>query len=165
MYTVREDIGEPYSYKYSHRHESQVAKEKAKQLEQGRARLDAFVAANPELGLISREELDGHYGYAVVSWAANERLKQRVLDECPRWEEMAEDERTKGYSLTREYVLREAGVVNLGISRTPAFPSQEADVLRTVAYTRLSHRLEPVLKQRVDAHNQAIEARSRGRER
>lgn len=177
MYAIREEFRGPSSY--SHRHEDWVKKENAKLAKEGRAQLAAFVAANPDLGLISREELDSHDGSAIISWAAEhlgldagddfavrdlpaselEALKERILHEGMRWEEVVEDELAEGYSLTREYALRGAGVVNLGISRTPAFPSQEGDVLRTVAFTRLRHRLEPVLEQRIAMHNQSLEAR------
>jgi len=141
------------------------------------AGLRAFVAANPDLGLIAREELEGFAGEYILTWAAQklgvmgtakneldirelpaaerEALVEQVLNEGLRWEEVSADFKA-GYSLILEYALRGAGVVNLGITRTAASPYEVNDVLRTVAYSRLSNKLKEELTERAAEHNQAL---------
>lgn len=173
MYTVRQGY-----HHTSDQHERYWQKQNGRAGEEGRAKLAAFVAANPDLGLITRDELDGHDGAYLISWGAErlgldvgdhhalqmpeaerEALKEQILQEGLRWEEVAEDERSKGYSLTREYAFRAGGLVSLGAVWTPAYKSQDADVLRTVARTRLWRALEKEIEQRVAEHNQALKAR------
>ena len=147
---------------------------------EARRRLALFREANPNLGLISKDDLSGPYGDELLAWALHkiggadkslgeildslpegwkcEELKQKVVKSAARWEDLVTDYREQDSTIL-EYALRGAGIVNLGVSRTKANPRSVGDVLRMLAYTRLSQTLGAALHKRLAEYTQQIEGR------
>lgn len=147
--------------------------------EEARRRLTKFRNANPDLGLVTKEDLSGPYGDELLAWGLHkmgrasslgealdnlpegwkrEELKQMVVKSAARWEDLVADYRERDGAIL-EYALRGAGIVNLGVTRTKANPRSVGDVLRMLAYTRLNQKLRAELHKRLIEHTRQLEAR------